>query len=159
MSELTLESRIQRLEDIEAIRQLKHRYCAFCDEDYNADKLAPLFTEDAVWDGGPMGRFEGRDAIHAFFSATTEAVPFAIHHVTNPIIEVEGDVATGHWYLWQPMTFAATGQAIWLAARYEDRYRRHNDEWRFEHVQLTLRALTPYEEGWGKTQIMEIPTQ
>ena len=51
MSLESLEKRIQVLEDIEEIKKLKHRYCALCDADYDADALAELFTEDAVWDG------------------------------------------------------------------------------------------------------------
>ena len=60
---MSLEERIQRLEDIEAIKQLKAEYCAYCDDGYNPDGIANLYTEDAVWDGGPFGRYEGRDAI------------------------------------------------------------------------------------------------
>ena len=45
----------------------------------------------------------------------------------NPIIEVNGDTATGHWLLFQPMviktgkdTVKETG--VWLAATYNDLY-------------------------------------
>ena len=48
----TLEERIQRLEDIEAIKNLKARYAAVCDDKYNPEEAIKLFTEDAVWDGG-----------------------------------------------------------------------------------------------------------
>jgi hypothetical protein len=58
-----LEKRLQTLEDIETIKRLKARYCAMCDAGYDSDGLAGLFTEDAVWDGGSFGRFEGREAI------------------------------------------------------------------------------------------------
>ena len=44
MATETLEERLQRIEDIEAIRLLKHRYCAFCDDNYDADGIAALFT-------------------------------------------------------------------------------------------------------------------
>ena len=154
---MSLEDRIRRLEDIEALKQLKHRYAAACDDDYDADRLAPLFTEDAIWDGGILGRFVGREAIREFFRGTPAIVPFAIHHVTNPILEVDGDVATGQWYLWQPLTFARGEQAFWLAARYEDRYRREPDGWRFERVTIHVRALSPYEEGWARVQMAEVP--
>lgn len=97
MSDLSLEARIRRLEDIESIKQLKARYAAACDDDYNANALAKLFTEDAIWDGGPMGCHKGQDAIRQFFSVSDQVVPFAIHHVTNPIIEITVDRATGQW--------------------------------------------------------------
>ena len=90
-----LEQRIRRLEDIEVIRQLKHRYCEYCDDGYDAARLAPLFTDDAIWDGGPLGRFVGRAAIRGFFAGCSKLVPFAIHHVTNSTIEVDEDRARG----------------------------------------------------------------
>lgn len=157
MAEPSLEARIRRLEDLEALRQLKHRYCAYCDDGYDANRLAPLFTEDAVWDGGVMGRYQGSDAIHAFFAGTSKLVPFAIHHVTNAILQVEGDRATGRWYLWEPIVFARGDQALWLAGRYDDRYRREPDGWRFEHVRVDVRMLSPYEEGWAKRRVVELP--
>ena len=52
MTAANLEARIRRLEDIEALKQLKARYCDRCDDNYDADGIAQLFTEDAVWDGG-----------------------------------------------------------------------------------------------------------
>ena len=58
-----LEERVQVLEEIEAIRRLKLRYARHCDDNYNADKLAPLFTEDAVWDNVPMSPAKGKAAI------------------------------------------------------------------------------------------------
>ena len=81
-----LERRIQVLEDSEAIKKLKARYCAYCDNNYDADGIASLFTEDAVWDGGDFGKYEGREAIRTFFRGAPKLFPFAIHQVMNPII-------------------------------------------------------------------------
>ncbi len=151
------EARLRWLEDIEHLKQLKYRYAGYCDDDYDAEQLAPLFTENAIWDGGPMGRYEGREAIREFFAGTSSVVPFAIHHVTNPILEIDGDRATGRWYLWQPVVFAQGNQALWMAARYDDVYRREDGVWRFEHVTVTLRMLSPYEQGFAKLRMAEIP--
>jgi hypothetical protein len=156
MNDSELAARVRRLEDIEALKQLKHRYAAFCDQDYDPDGLAPLFTENAIWDGGMMGRYEGREAIRKFFSEAHTVVPFAIHHVTNAIIDVEGDRATGRWYLWQPCTFSPAGEALWMAGRYFDEYRREDNVWRFEHVQIELRMLSPYDAGWARRRMMEV---
>jgi len=153
----SLEARVQRLEDIEAIRVLKHRYATLCDEGYQADPLAALFTEQAIWDGGMLGRFEGREAIRAFFAGCATTVPFAIHHLGNPIIEVSGDEATGHWFLLEPLVFAKGSQAFWMAARYHDRYLRTPDGWRFADVKIELTMLSPYEAGFGKARIAELP--
>lgn len=146
----TLEASVQRLLDIEAIRELKHRYAQLCDRDYPADEIAALFTEDAVWRGEPLGRFEGREAIRGFFAATPDTLRFAIHYLGNSIIDVRGDVATGSWYLWQSLVSRVTEQAYWLMATYSDEYRRVHDGWRFSSMTLHVKSFTPYEQGPGK---------
>jgi uncharacterized protein (TIGR02246 family) len=146
----TIEERLRVLEDIEEIRQLKARYAAACDDNYNADAIAALFTEDALWDGGSLGKADGREAIRKFFSRAAEFFPFAIHNVMNPIIEVEGDRATAQWYLLQPATMAKGNQAVWLAAVYHDEYVRHDGRWMFKKLTVKPHFLTPYEEGWAR---------
>jgi hypothetical protein len=42
-----LEKRVTILEDLEAIKQLKARYCA-CDDDHNPDMITTLFAEDGI---------------------------------------------------------------------------------------------------------------
>ena len=150
----SLEQQVQRLTDIEDIKQLKARYAAACDDDYNPDRLAPLFAEDAIWDGSILGYAEGRQGIHEFFAASSALVPFAVHQVSNPLIEIDGDVATGQWYLWQPMVFQ--GQALWLSAVYDDSYVRRDGGWLYQHLKLNIRMLTPYEEGPAKTRIIPV---
>lgn len=145
-----LEKRIQTIEDIEAIKRLKARYCGYCDNGYDADALAALFTDDAIWDGGAFGRFEGRKAIHDFFAGVSKLLPFAMHYVMNPLIEVEGDRATGRWYLFEPCTFAEGSQPVWGAAYYDDRYVKVGGAWKFQGVKITSSFWTPYELGWVK---------
>ena len=152
-----LDPRVQRLVDIEDIKQLKARYATLCDDDYQADGLAVLFTDDAVWDGGPLGYAAGREAIRTFFREAPSTVSFAVHTVTNPLIEIDGDAATGRWYLWQPMVLRGSDACRWLCAQYDDRYVRTADGWRFAHVKITVRAFSPYEDGFGKVLIGDMP--
>jgi ketosteroid isomerase-like protein len=151
----TLARRIQVLEDIEAIKKLKARYCAYCDDHYDADALASLFTEDAIWDGGEvLGRSEGREAIRTFFQGSSQRLPFAIHHVMNPIIDVQGDTGHGQWYLFQPCTRADRNQAVWLAARYEETYVRVAGEWKFQRMNIFPAFYTPYDQGWARQRFL-----
>lgn len=149
-----LETTVQRLVDIEDIKQLKARYALACDDDYNPDKLAPLFAEDAVWDGSILGYAEGREGIREFFAASSALVPFAVHQVSNPLIEIDGDTATGVWYLWQPMVFQ--GEALWLSAIYNDSYVRQGGQWLYQHLKLNIRMLTPYDEGPAKLRVIDV---
>jgi hypothetical protein len=152
---MTLEElarKIQLLEDIEAIKTLKHQYCAYCDDNYNPDGIAGLFVEDGVWEGGDFGRAEGREAIRNFFRRTPKIMSLAAHQVMNPIIKVEGERATGEWKLFQPCTLETREgpRAMWLAANYRDEYVRTPAGWCFRKLSVSSLFFTPYDQGWAK---------
>ena len=147
-----IERRLKALEDVEEIKRLKARYCAYCDDNYDADGIAGLFTEDAVWDGGIRGKAEGRSQIRDFFVRAPSRLPFAVHMVMNPIIEVDGDDASGTWYLFQACTFADGERAVWGSARYDEQYVRVDGEWKFKHLTLTSFFWTPFDQGWERTR-------
>ena len=88
MTELTLEQQVARLVAIEDIKQMKAQYCAYADHGYDPEGMASLFTEDAIWDGGDFGRFEGVDAIKEFFSKISSDIVFAIHPVMLSLIHI-----------------------------------------------------------------------
>jgi len=140
---------IQKQEDIEAIKKLKARYCLYVDTG-EPDKVADLFVEHAVWDGGVVGRYEGREAIRAFMRNLPQLLSFALHYVMNPLIEVRGDRATGQWYLLEPCTMVKGNQAVWGTARYEDHCVKVNGEWKFQQVKLIPVFWTPFDQGWVK---------
>jgi ketosteroid isomerase-like protein len=150
----TLEAKVLKLADIDEIKRLKACYAAACDNHYDADAIAELFTEDAVWDGGNFGRAVGRANIRRFFQRAPQVFSFAIHNVMNPKIEVEGDRATGQWYLLQPATREPGAQAVWLAAVYHDEYVRVSGKWRFKRLQVSSNFLTTYEDGWARKRFV-----
>lgn len=147
-----MRARLEVVEATEAIRRLKHRYAQLCDDSYDADGLAALFTEDAVWDAGDLGVFQGREAIHEYWAGSSEHIPFALHFITNHIVDVmpEGDRATGTCLLWEPLTM--DGIAMWAAVTYTEEYRKESGQWLFSRMHLHTSFLTPYDEGWVKRQ-------
>ncbi len=146
--------RVQTLEDVEAIKKLKARYCAGADE-RDEDKFVGCFTEDAVWDGGNFGHYEGKAAIREFFGTIPQVLSFAIHYVMNPRIEVNGDQATGYWYLLEPCTMLEGGeQAVWGVAKYEEEYVRVDGEWKIRNLILAPECWTPFEQGWVNQQFL-----
>jgi uncharacterized protein (TIGR02246 family) len=155
-----LEARVRRLEDIEAIKQLKARYCAACDDGYDPDRLAALFTEHAVWNGGrTFGVAEGREAIREHFRGASQRVTIARHQVMNPIIELDdvGDRATGQWLLFQPCTNTdkdGTEQAVWLAATYTDAYTRTAEGWLIDRTDIDVAFFTPFDQGWTEQRFL-----
>jgi hypothetical protein len=154
-----LEERIQRLEDIEAIKRLKYQYCAYCDDNYNPDGIASLHAEDAVFDGGEvLGKIEGREALRAFFCEVPKVWRFAAHQVMNPIVDVQGNKATGVWKLFQPCNVATKKgiQPLWVAAIYNDEYEKVGGQWRFKHVAVNILFMTPFEKGWVKKPFVDL---
>jgi len=147
--------KLQWLFDVENIKQLKHRYCAYCDEGYDPDGICSLFIEDGVWDGGLFGRHAGHAEIHAFFSGLSKLISFVNHYAINPIIEVDGDAATGRWDLWCPMVSEPETTACWLMAKYKEQYVKIADRWLFKNLEVHALALSPYDQGFAKQRFME----
>jgi hypothetical protein len=145
-----LEKRIAIIEDIEAIKKLKARYCAVCDNDHNPDEIVELFADDGIWEGDGIGKHQGHAAIRALFQRFQERISFSQHNVMNPIIEIDGDHARGTWYFLGPFTFRKGNRAMWLAARYEEDYVKVGGEWKFQHLRAIGRMSAPYETGWAK---------
>src|SRR5882724_9948198 len=147
-----LEQRVQALEDINAIRHLKAQYAAYCDDHYNPDGLAVLFTEDAVWESQGLGRFAGRDAIREFFRGASQLFTFAIHYSLNGQIDVQGDTARAQWYLFMPCTLGEGNRAMWRAGIDQEEYIRVAGEWKFTRKTSAPLFHTPFEDGWAKTR-------
>jgi len=95
MASSELEQRITRLEDIEAIKQLKALYCEICDDNHNPDRITKIFAHDGIWEGGDFGKAQGHDAIRQLFERFQKLISFSQHNVFNPRIEVDGDRARG----------------------------------------------------------------
>ncbi len=122
--------------DIEAIRKLKAQYC-YAVDDGRADSVAELFAEDALCDLESFGgKHQGREAIRAFYRKLLAQMIPAIHSVSNPLITVDGDRATGLWYLLVAVIRAGETQPLRIAARYHDRYVREHGSWRIAEMRL-----------------------
>jgi hypothetical protein len=123
---------IQRLMDIEAIKQLKHAYFR-CIDTANFAELETIFHEDIsvhFVGGAYEWKLQGRDEYMASLrtSFTREAVGH--HNGHHPEIQILSETeATGIWYLADNMwvlnyNFFATGTAL-----YWDRYLKVDGRW------------------------------
>ena len=163
MQTLSLEQRVQRCEDAEAIRALKAFYARCADSKYTDDhrrkpqeeidaitrrQVETVFTEDAVWDGGPQfGERSGREAIYQHLR--TGGWSFSLHYFVSPVIELNGDKAHGSWMLWQPCTFEKDNLAVLMAATTEDDYLRTPSGWQMRRMRFTLKFITPFDQPWS----------
>jgi SnoaL-like domain len=137
------------VKNIEAIRSLKLRYAELCDTGYDPDKLTALFVEDGIFEVEGRVRYQGRKQLLEHWVAVGRSIPFALHFVTNHLIELDpsGTQAEG-----RPYTLVAAymdGAAHWQGLRYREHYRKIDDRWYFDHVHMTVEFSTPYNESWA----------
>ena len=149
MAAATLERRIQVLEDIEAIKKLKARYCACCDDDHEPNALADLFVEDGVWEASGITRAEGHTAMKAYFGGLRASgrIRNSAHNVFNPQIEVDGDTATGHWRLIMLYTGnlpSGDVQYFRIIGWYREEYVRSDGGWKFRSLYCQVEENAAY---------------
>jgi len=128
---MDLTSRIQALEDIEAIKRLKHDYFYFCDTK-QPDKVRDCFVEGPVHiDYGRIGVFTQLDALVAVFTemACHEHM-VEMHHAQNPRIDLLDETsAKGVWGLYYHLIDTNSRSVTQLGAYYEDEYRKVDGRW------------------------------
>jgi len=157
MSSHDLEARIKKIEDIEEIRKLQYTY-AYLIDTRQFDKVPDLFADDFVAEWGFAGPFRKKEELREFFTGPIAAtLAMSAHQMLAPIIEVQGDKATGTWYLLVCETdVTPQGEvAVWIQGKYENEYVRVGEQWRFSHLKFNMLFATPYEDSWVKTRMMQ----
>lgn len=153
-----LEARIRRLEDIEAIKNLKHRYFRTLDKKL-WDEFADCFTEDAktsYHDG--KYRPEGKFAIMRFIKRGMARYSFfGLHHGHHPEIELTSDTtASGTWALYNYMIDTQENKGLLIVAFYRDEYVKVDGEWKISFTSYDR----VFEESWerGDTPSLDLVT-
>ena len=144
-----LAHRIQRIEDIEAIKQTKYKYFR-CFDTANLEELAETLTEDITLSvvGGVYGfTLEGRDAYLEMVRDGAHAEMVTQHNGHHPEIQILSDSeATGIWYLADNMWILDARYFTTGTALYWDRYRKSDGRWqitetRYERIYEISRML------------------
>lgn len=146
-----LEARLRTLEDLEAIRRLKHKYWR-CLDQKRWDEMAECFTPDATveYSGGKY-RFRGVEAIVRFLreSLGVETGAIGIHHGLQPEIDFTGpDSARGTWGLYNYMFNERQNRCVRIGAFYTDEYVRVGNAWKIRHTGYT--AI--FHEEWKRNE-------
>jgi len=155
-----IENRIERIEDMEKIKKLKSLYCYLVDEGVAGDKskfdkLMTNFTDDAWIDFSEFGRHESKKAVAAFFeTVVAQVLSYTAHMVSNPIIEIDGNKATGRWYFEVPSTLRAANKPAWLQGKYEEEYHKEKGDWKWASITARFDFVSPLEDGWVKTKMV-----
>jgi uncharacterized protein (TIGR02246 family) len=154
----TLARRLERLEDIRAIEQLKYEYAGYCDNSYDPEGIASLFTEDGRWVvDGEGGTMTGHEEIKAHFRALSEKITWAQHYMIAPKVELseDGQSAVGKFYLLCLCTIEAvddpTGKdAVILTLGYTDQFVKRDGRWLFQELLGSTHQVSNWDQGWVK---------
>jgi hypothetical protein len=121
------------MSDIEDIQRVKYRYLRALDTKH-WDDFADTLTEDVIGDyGESLGEehhFTDRATLVEFMRNAMPADVITEHRVTHPEIDVDGNEATGIWYLQDKVIVPKFDFMLIGAGFYRDRYRRTADGWR-----------------------------
>ncbi len=126
-----LESQIQALADISAIKSLKYRYLRACDLK-QPEIIRGCFDPDGAtiaYEGFPP--FTNRDDFVAIYQQMAcKPSIIDMHHAHNPEITLTGpNTATGTWDLYFNNIDTEAGTILQMACLYTDRYTRKQGSW------------------------------
>jgi hypothetical protein len=127
-------------DDVAAIQNAKARYCKAVDQlaedPVSAGReFRAVFLPDVVGDYG-YEPLHGVEALSDFLcNAIASNSEWRLHMLHSPLVEVDGDRATGDWtvmvYLKRP-----GGAVDMLLGRYSDELRRTPDGWRLASIRF-----------------------
>lgn len=138
----SLESRIQRLEDVEAIKKLQASYGHGVDTGWNGkvfNDVSAYFAQDATFDCDAFNlHAKGNKEISTVLESGA-TFKIAQHSFTNPIIDVDGDKATGKWLLWVGVNDGTKATIVFESEDIE--YVRTPDGWLFQSIKLYIAQM------------------
>lgn len=147
------ESRLRKLEDVEAIRSLRMRYHYFINEGL-FDRVDELFTDEAAVHFIGVGEAKGRKEIREFFLKLPKNMQLLKQFIHNHIVDVENDEASGIAYL--DARYARDGQSIIVAAKFTEKYQRINSGWKISNLQLDVYFSVSITDGWAERQLTHL---
>jgi len=145
-------------DDRSMIEDLQARYL-FAFDWGDADGYANTFAEDGILNFG-QGEFKGRQAIRSFMAPPDggeaprgpslpegERPRVGRHIISNIVVKVDGDRATGRAY-WTHMTTGPTGYGtVDFFGHYEDEMVKVNGEWLFSKRHIYNEAIPEWSAG------------
>lgn len=154
-----LEKEVQRMKDVQAIKELKSKYFTTLDtKDWDA--LETTLHPDIVtsYSNGKLV-FHGPKEVTNYFKESMPTSEITLHMGHNPVIWFESDtVAYGKWYLQDNLIFASgnpyEGLQIQGSAIYTDKYVKVDGEWLIADTGY----LRVYEESFQRDPSHRIRT-
>jgi hypothetical protein len=131
-----LEARVRELEDVRAVEALAARYHSLCDGGWDGpshpdlDALVDLWVPDGVYDvNAARPPCRGHAEIRAQLERLRTSMPWILHTLMNPEVEVRGDTATGRFKA--VAYYRRGGESHVVVGSYLGDFARTASGWRF----------------------------
>ncbi len=125
------EKKLQQLLDKDAIRTLMSRYCHGIDKKDEALFMS-IWAEDGTYEL-PRGQGSGTEGIRQLVQKVWREVPRCHHHITNPLIDVQGDKASAKTDV-AYFRETADGARCLLSGGYSFEFARVKGEWKTKRL-------------------------
>lgn len=105
------------------------------------DRLASLFTDDAVWRMPDVDvELVGREEIRAGFRRLGDDWEYFVQNTHHGVVQLEGDTATGRDHIYE-IGRQRAGRSVVNHALFHDRYQRTPDGWKFAERVYEIKYL------------------
>jgi ketosteroid isomerase-like protein len=142
----SVEARMQRLEDLDAIRRLRMEYHRYVNT-RRMREAAILYTDDAFVDFGPTEQARGRDEIEALYAKYNQQLDIIKQFPANHMIELNGDEASAEAYA--DARYGFDGHSVMACASYDEKYRRTAEGWKISEMVVKIHFAVPVQQGWA----------
>lgn len=145
-----IERRIGLLEDIEAIKKLKHRYL-HCLDNKLWDELEQCLDGNvkASFMGGAM-KYDGRDELMEFYKVGLPPTRLTSHTGHHPQIELtDAGSAKGTWEVKTYLIETEVNLSLGGMSVFHEEYIKKDGEWKIK----SLSCFRLYEEMWNRGDI------
>ncbi|MFN3231606.1 MAG: nuclear transport factor 2 family protein [Alphaproteobacteria bacterium] len=125
---MSQEDLLAEMVDHYAIKKLMVRYAERIDAN-DPEGAAACFAEDGI--GHYWGEYQGRDAIAERLVDILDAFAATSHHLSNVMLEIDGDTATGLSYVYAFHRYAHNFEPMHYWGRWVDKLVKVDGVWLF----------------------------
>ncbi|MGF6811602.1 hypothetical protein OKW30_006794 [Paraburkholderia sp. Clong3] len=150
-------ARIDALESQFALDRLIAAYSQAFDNRDEALLRSIWHSDASLLLGDAFGNCTGIDAIIESAHRNWAQIPYMHHWTANPLIDINGDLATGKVALNALVTHAEMGP-VQISGLYHDRFERRDGHWAFTERRFDLHYVTPLP-NWKPVAGIEAASQ
>lgn len=165
----TAEERVQSLEDLEAIRRLRHEWSAKLDIALESDDAEEAAAAVGWFKQHVTDDFRHASNLHEPVGSAAAFVDFltrlggtcdlSFHLLSNDLIEQQpgtsdGPIAaSGSWYTLAMLTVEK--KPLWVACISEEQYVKRDGAWRVASITSDYRFVSGHAAGWAEQRFAE----